>query len=58
MGLCLEADRKLSCWSERPRKKASAEASTKDGIETLRQCASLPRARLSIDTVSWFFLSR
>ena len=37
-------------------KKASAEPSTKEGIEAVRLCASLLQARLSIDTVSSFFL--
>jgi hypothetical protein len=58
VGLCLGAACKLSFWSERLRKNASAEPSTKDGIATVRLCASLLRARLSIDTVSSFFLQR
>jgi len=33
-----------------PEEKPSAEASTKDGIETVRPCASLLRSRLSIDS--------
>jgi hypothetical protein len=37
-------------------KKASAEPSTKEGIEAVRLCASLLQARLSIDTVSSSFL--
>jgi hypothetical protein len=55
MGLCLGAARKPSCWSERLRQNASAEPSTKDGIESVRLCASLLRTRLSIDTVSSVF---
>jgi len=55
MGRCLEAARKQSCWSERLRKNASAEESTKDGIEIVRLCASFFRTRLSIDIVSSFF---
>jgi hypothetical protein len=56
MSLSLGAACKLSFWSERLRKNASAEPSTKDGIETFRLGASLLRAHLSIDTVSSFFL--
>jgi hypothetical protein len=56
MGLCLGAACKLSFWSERLRKKASAEPSTKRGIEPVRLCAALFQAHLSIDTVSWLFL--
>jgi hypothetical protein len=52
MDLCLDAARKLHCYSERLIKNANAEPSTKDGIETLRLCASLLRSPLSIDTVS------
>ncbi len=37
------------------KEKASAEPSTQDGIETLRLCALLFRARLSIDRVPSFF---
>jgi hypothetical protein len=37
-----------------PEKKASAEPSTKDGIEPVRLPASLFQAHLSIDTVSLF----
>ena len=39
-----------------PEKNASDDPSTKDGIETVRLCASLFRSHLSIDTVSSFFL--
>ena len=56
MGLCLGAARKLSFWSERLRKNASAEPNTKDGIETVRLCASLLQAHLSIDTMSSFLI--
>jgi len=64
MGLCLRAALrlcsgqacKLSFWGERLRKNASDKPSTKDGIETVRLCASLLRSHLSIDTVSSFFL--
>jgi hypothetical protein len=56
MGPCVGAARKLSFWSERLRKNASAEPSTKHGIEPVRFRASLFRAHLSIDTVSSFFL--
>ncbi len=64
MGLCLGAALrlrsehacKLSFWRERLRKHASDDPSTKDGIETIRLCASLFRSHLSIDTVSSFFL--
>jgi hypothetical protein len=35
-----------------PEKTASSEPSTKDSIETVRLCASLIRACLSIETVS------
>jgi hypothetical protein len=52
MGLCLGAACKPSFWSERLRENASAEPGTKDGIETVRLCASLLQARLSIDIVS------
>jgi hypothetical protein len=55
MGLCLGAACELSFWSERLRKNASDDPSTKDGIETVRLCASLLRSHLSIDTVSSFF---
>jgi hypothetical protein len=54
MGLSLGAARKLNFWSERLRKSASGEPSTKDGIETVRLGASLFRTRLSIDTMSSF----
>jgi hypothetical protein len=54
MDLCLEAARKLDCCSERLVKNANAEPSIKDGMETLRLCASLLRSPLSIDTVSYF----
>ena len=56
MGLYLEAACKLSFWSERLRKDASAEPSTKECIEAARICASLLQAHLSIDTVPSFFL--
>jgi len=56
MGLCLGAACKLSFWSEHMRKNVSNDPSTKDGIETVRLCASLLRSHLSIDTVSSFFL--
>ena len=64
MGLRLGAACKLSFWSEHMRKNVSDDPSTKDGIETVRLlrlrsgqvCASLLRSRLSIDTVSSFFL--
>jgi hypothetical protein len=56
MDLCLEAARKLDCCSERLVKNANAEPSIKDGMETLRLCASLLRSPLSIDTVSYFLL--
>jgi hypothetical protein len=39
-----------------PEKKASAEPSTKDGIDPFRLRASLFQAHLSIDAVSWFLL--
>jgi hypothetical protein len=39
-----------------PEKKASAEPSTKHGIEPVRLCASFFQAHLSIDTVSKFVL--
>jgi hypothetical protein len=66
MGLCLGAALRLRSgqalqteFLERtPEKKASAEPSTKDGIETVRLCASLFHARPSIDTVSRFFSNR
>ena len=38
-----------------PEKKTSDDPSTKDGIETVRLCASLLRSHLSIDAVSSFF---
>jgi hypothetical protein len=41
MGLCFGAARQLNCWSERLRKKASGEPSTKHAIETVR---SVPRS--------------
>ena len=64
IGLCLGAALRLRSgqalqaeFVERtPEKKASAEPSTKHGIEPFRLCASLFQAHLSIDTVSWFFL--
>ena len=52
MDLCLGAARKLSCWSERLVKRAGAELSTKHDIETIRLCASLLRAPLSIAIVT------
>jgi hypothetical protein len=55
MDLCLKAARKLDGYSERLIKNANAEPSTKDGIETLRLCASL-RSPLSIDTATYFLL--
>jgi hypothetical protein len=58
MSLCLGAARKLGCWGERLRKNASTAPSIKDAIETVRLCASLLRFRLSIDTMSSFFLYR
>jgi hypothetical protein len=57
MSLRLGAARKLSWWSERLKQSVCGDPSTKDGIETVRPCASLLRARLSIDTVSSFFFS-
>ncbi len=39
-----------------PEKKASAEPSTQNGIEAVRLGALLFRSRLSLDTVSSFFL--
>jgi hypothetical protein len=51
MGLYLGAACKLSFWSERLRKDASAEPSTKECIEAARLCAALLQAHLSIDTV-------
>jgi hypothetical protein len=39
-----------------PGKKASAEPSTKHGIEPVRLGALLFQAHLWIDTVSWFLL--
>jgi hypothetical protein len=56
MDLCLKAARKLDGYSERLIKNANAEPSTKDGIETLRLCASLLRSPLSIDTATYFLL--
>jgi len=56
MDLCLGAARKLSFWSERLGKNASAEPSTKDGIEAVRLRASLLQARLSIDAMSSFLI--
>ena len=56
MGLYLGAARKLSCWSERLVKTASAEPRNKDSIEIFRLGASLLRTPLSIDTVSSFFV--
>ena len=42
MSLCLGAACKLSYWSECLGKNASAEPSTKDGIEAVRLCAFTP----------------
>jgi hypothetical protein len=56
MSVCLGAACKLRFLSDRLRKNASAEPSTKDGIEIVSFCSSLLRARLSIDTVSACFL--
>jgi hypothetical protein len=39
-----------------PEKNTSDEPSTKNGIETVRLCASLLRSHLSIDTASLFFV--
>jgi hypothetical protein len=51
MGLCLGAAGNLSFWSGRLRKTASAEPSTKHGIEPVRLRASRFQPHLSIDTV-------
>jgi hypothetical protein len=54
MGLCLGPARKPKFLKRTRETKASAEPSTKDGIEAVRLCASLFQSRLSIDTVSSF----
>ncbi len=55
MGLRLGAACRSRFVARTHEKKASDEPSTKEAIEAVRFRASLFQARLSIETVSWFF---
>jgi hypothetical protein len=54
MGRCLGAARKLNGWSERLRKKAAGDPSTKHAVETWRARLALPNSPLARQSVIVF----